>query len=314
MIVGGLVAGQGADLAVRADRDRVGVRGARRPHVVQAGPPARARLAAAARRAAEDHRGAAADGRGLLRAPRRRDDPGRPLPRLRAPARAVHRRRRRGCRCGRFLPYDVLGAGRVDGHVLRRSATCSGSRSTSSPPTSRAGCSRSARSSCWSAGSSALVQLRRNPERAREGARLARRAQRPAWLAVRRAGRPAAVARGLTPDRLGRRHGRALRPRALTPGELGLELTTLLALWRSAPSRSSSSATYAFDAGTPASIAWRPTSVRLTSEPLVDVAKRGHAHRLAGGDRADGRARDGDVRRREAALDRCRRRSVAGWR
>ena len=48
---------------------------------------------------------------GFFAQARRRDDPRRAVHRPRARAGAVHRRRRRACRCGRFLPYDVLGAG-----------------------------------------------------------------------------------------------------------------------------------------------------------------------------------------------------------
>ena len=44
MIVGGLVAGQGVISLLRPDRDRVDVRGARRRHLVHARPPARPRL------------------------------------------------------------------------------------------------------------------------------------------------------------------------------------------------------------------------------------------------------------------------------
>ena len=47
----------------------------------------------------------------LLRAPRRHDDPDRPLHRPRARDRAVHRRRRRACRCASSCPTTSLGAG-----------------------------------------------------------------------------------------------------------------------------------------------------------------------------------------------------------
>ena len=82
----------GPDRPAGADRDRLDVRGARRPDLVHDRAPARPRVAAAPRRAAEDHRGPAAPGRALLRQARRGDDPDRPLHRARARARAVHRR------------------------------------------------------------------------------------------------------------------------------------------------------------------------------------------------------------------------------
>ena len=136
----------GRDLAAGADRDRLGLLPARRPHVLRArqaqGPP----LAAQVRRAAEDHRGPARPGREAARQPRRGDDHRRALPRVRAPAEPVHRRRRRGCRCGASCPTTCSppAPGRSRS---ARSASSSGARSTSSRPTSAAACSRSAR---WS--------------------------------------------------------------------------------------------------------------------------------------------------------------------
>ena len=137
----------GPDLAARADRDRLGLRGARRRHVLRARPPPRPRVAAQARRAAEDHRGrawtrssasstaAAATtiivGRfiGFVR----------PIMPFIAGASQMPLRR--------FLPYDVLGAGAwattfcVLGYVFWRSID------QLTTYVSRAGCSRSGRSS-----------------------------------------------------------------------------------------------------------------------------------------------------------------------
>ena len=70
---------------------------------------------------------------------RRRDhDPRRPLPRLRAPAGAVHRRRVAACRCAASCPTTC--SPRACGRSRSaRSATSSGARSTSSRPTSARG-------------------------------------------------------------------------------------------------------------------------------------------------------------------------------
>ena len=83
----------GPDLDLRPDRHRLGLRRRRRPHLLHARPPARPRLPRAPRPAAEDHRGAAALRRGLLRPPRRDHDPDRALHRARPRDRAVHRGR-----------------------------------------------------------------------------------------------------------------------------------------------------------------------------------------------------------------------------
>ena len=93
ILIGGVVAGQGEISIYIADRARVGVRGRGRPDLLHARAPARPRLPRAPRPAAEDHRGAPRLRRGLLRPPRRRDDPDRALHRARARDRAVHRRR-----------------------------------------------------------------------------------------------------------------------------------------------------------------------------------------------------------------------------
>ena len=71
ILIGGVVAGQGQISIVRPDRHRLGLRRRRRPDLLHARPPARPRLPRAPRAAAEDHRGAAAVRRGLLRPPRR---------------------------------------------------------------------------------------------------------------------------------------------------------------------------------------------------------------------------------------------------
>ena len=83
----------GPDLAVCADRDRLGLQRRRRPDVLRARPQARAPVAAQARPAPEDHRAAARPGRVVPGEARRGDDHRRALPRLRPPAVAVHRRR-----------------------------------------------------------------------------------------------------------------------------------------------------------------------------------------------------------------------------
>ena len=110
VIVGGLVAGQGeiSLLALIAIVWACCVAGDVTSYELgrRLGP----RLAAQARRAAEGHRGAARSGRGLPGEARRGDDHRRALPRLRAAADAVHRRRER-MPLRRFLPYDVLAAG-----------------------------------------------------------------------------------------------------------------------------------------------------------------------------------------------------------
>ena len=100
----------GPDRPARPDRDRLDVRGGRRPDLLHDRAPARPRLAAAPRRPAEDHRGAAAPGRGVLREARRGHDPDRALHRARARARAVHRRHLEDA-AAQFLPYDIIGAG-----------------------------------------------------------------------------------------------------------------------------------------------------------------------------------------------------------
>ena len=82
----------GRDLVVGADRHHLDLRGRGRSRLLHRRPQARPRLAPAPRPAREDHRGAPGAGRAVLREARRRDDPGRPLHRLRARAGAVHRR------------------------------------------------------------------------------------------------------------------------------------------------------------------------------------------------------------------------------
>ena len=108
----------GRDRPDPADRARLGLRGARRHHELLHRPPARPQLPRAPRPEGEDHPRAARAGRGLLRPPRRQDDPDRPLHRARPRARAVHRRRV-GLAYRRFIPYSIVGAGAV-GHALLR--------------------------------------------------------------------------------------------------------------------------------------------------------------------------------------------------
>ena len=85
--------GAGGDRARATDRARVGMRGRRRPAVVRPRPPARPRVPARARPPGQAHRGPDRARRALLRQARRQDDPVRPVHRLGARARAVHRRR-----------------------------------------------------------------------------------------------------------------------------------------------------------------------------------------------------------------------------
>ena len=92
VLLGGAVAGQGdislplilAITWLAAFLGRLGQ--------LPAGPPPGPRLPGPARRARADHRGAPEAGRGLLRPPRRQDDPDRPIHRARARPGAVHRR------------------------------------------------------------------------------------------------------------------------------------------------------------------------------------------------------------------------------
>ena len=75
-----------------ADRDRLVLRLGGRHDELLHRPPARARLRAPPRPEGADHPRALRAGRGLLRPPRRQDDPHRPLHRPRPRAGAVHRR------------------------------------------------------------------------------------------------------------------------------------------------------------------------------------------------------------------------------
>ena len=143
-------------------------------------------------------------------------DPGRALHRLRAPARAVHRRRVEDA----AAPLPALRRARRRACGRSRSAcsaTSSGARSTSSRPTSRAGCSRSARSSCDRPGDLARPSAP-PPRRARSA------------LADER-GQAASASSG-SPGR-GTRRSAGPRSTFASPTRrrtLGLELTTLLAL------------------------------------------------------------------------------------
>ena len=229
MIVGGLVAGQGQISLLVLIAIVWACAVARRPHLLHARAPARPRLAAAPRRAAEDHRGAARPGRGLLRAPRRRDDPHRPLHRLRAPARAVHRRRvadaaaalpalrrARRRRCGRPRSASL-------GYVFWRSfdqLTTYVSRGL------------------FAFGTLVVVDRRRS-SRSSTCAATRRRARRSApgstSATTSRAGGPSSRSPGpLWHVALGRRGGADVAARfawtGSRPATLGLELTTLLAL------------------------------------------------------------------------------------
>ena len=82
----------GRDRHLPRDRDRLGLRLRRRHDQLLRRPPARARVPDAPRPALRGRQGAARPGRRLLRPPRRQNDLPRPLRRLRARLRAVHRR------------------------------------------------------------------------------------------------------------------------------------------------------------------------------------------------------------------------------
>ena len=143
----------------------------------------------------------------------------------------------------KFLPYDVLGAGLVGDDVLRaRLRVLALVR-----PAHRLGVARAVRvRPARRRRSSAivfLVRLQRSPELQAQDAGVDRRAARAAAAAAGRA----VPARGLAPRRAGRSPARRRRParfvwNRFTPGELGLEVTTLLASPRSGRSPSCCSA------------------------------------------------------------------------
>ena len=87
---------RGDDRADPADRPGLGLRRARRHHQLLHRPPAWPPLPRAARAQGQDHPRAAGAGRGVLRPPRRQDDPDRALHRPRASARARSSRAPRG--------------------------------------------------------------------------------------------------------------------------------------------------------------------------------------------------------------------------
>jgi undecaprenyl-diphosphatase len=119
-----------------------------------------------------------------------------------------------------------------------------------------------------------LVQLRRSPERrARVRVWLDERRDRPGWRYVARVarplwrlvGRPTAWGADLTA-----RFGLA----RLTPGDLGLELTTLLALFAVGAFTFFFIGEYAFDVGTPdLDRMAADVADRLASDPLIELAK-----------------------------------------
>ena len=196
---------------------------------LHARPPARARLHGPHGAARQDHRGAARAGRGVLRPARRDDDPDRPLHRARARDRAVHRRRvahaaaqvpalRRARR--RAVGDDVLRA-RLRLLALVRPAHRVGLARRCSRSASR---SRSSSRSSSSSGCSAARSCRRR-----------RRRGSPSSSSGRCCARSRRTCARLAPDRAA---ARARSPSAparfvwnrFTPGELGLEVTTLLAI------------------------------------------------------------------------------------
>ena len=221
IVVGGFVAGAGRDRHRRADRDRVDDRGRRRPRQLHARPAPRARVPRQARPARPDHRGAARAGRALLRPSRRQGRLPRPLGRARARRLAVRRRLlghaaaalpalrhpRRGRDGDRLLPARL--------RLLALARPGARDRQTRA-------CSRSGRRSWSSSRSSSPSRWLRVEENRR---------QLDAWLDEQERtpvlGPPIRLA-----ARLGRRLARPARFvwDRLTPGQLGLELTTLLAV------------------------------------------------------------------------------------
>ena len=134
----------GRDRHLPADRDRLGLRIRRRLDQLLHRPPARARVPDAPRPALRHRRGAAGTGRRLLRAPWRQNDLPRPLRRLRARLRALHRRQLRdalpGLRPLQHPRHRALGQQRA-----RSSATSSRATSTRHSITPAKAPSRSAR-------------------------------------------------------------------------------------------------------------------------------------------------------------------------
>ena len=145
VILGGAVAGQGETSIVLT----IGIvwfwRLGGRHDQLPARPPARPRVRAPPRPEGADHPRALRAGRGLLRPPRRQDDPDRPLHRPGPGAGAVHRRQL-GDALPAFLPFSVLGTGLwaaafvligyfasqsldAAAETAGRGALCSGSRS-----------------------------------------------------------------------------------------------------------------------------------------------------------------------------------------
>ena len=223
MLLGGLVAGQGqinvvtligvvwacavaGDLTSYFLGRRLGPR-VPRPHGTQ-GP---------------DHRSAPAPGRGVLRPARRQGDPHRPLRRPRARDRAVPRRARAGCRCGASCP-TTSSAPACGARRSSCSATSSGRASRNVVDYAKKGAlGPRRRSSSLVVGIVWLVRWLRRAENRREARDwLERQAERPAL-------RPfATVLRPVRPRERG--PGRGSSGTASTPGDLGLELTTLLAV------------------------------------------------------------------------------------
>ena len=254
--------------------------------------------------AGEDHRGAPGAGRGLLRPPRRQGDPHRALRRPRARDRAVPRRL--VGHAAAALPALRRRRRRPVGHDVRPARLhLLAELQHSSSTTPRRARSRSARSSSLVVGD-------------RLARALAARARRTAGGCARWHRAPGRAARAAAAGRASCAAGaHAARGPArfvwdrLTPGDLGLELTTLLAVAavgafvvRRATSSGSSSAALLVGRRHGAAPG-RPT---CTPTRLVDVAKVVTRARLAaGGDRA---------RRRCAGVVLAARREIASrrWR
>ena len=155
----------------------------------------------------------------------------RPLHRPRARARAVHRRHVADAAARASCPTTCSAPGRGRRRSAS-SATCSGARSTSSRQyVSRGLFAFGTRRRARSSRSYVLVRLRRRPGAAREGPRRGSTSARdqPCWRPLARLAAPV-VALARPPG--GRRLDATARfgLHRLTPGNLGLELTTLLAL------------------------------------------------------------------------------------
>ena len=214
----------GDDLARRADRDRLDLRGRSATSRASRRAPARPRVPGQARLEGADHRGARCTGRGLLRPPWRQGDLPRPL-------------RRAGPR-GQPVPGRLVGDAARASCPTTSSARASGRRCAGPrlhllaelrpPSCTRAGPLALGATSSWSPASVWLVRFLRCAEQRARTPRGSTCSSRQPLLrpSRRRCGRwRASCARG----RVAAGPARFFWNR-ITPGELGLELTTLLAI------------------------------------------------------------------------------------